>query len=83
MLTCALETALDRPITSGLQSARLLRQAYAVVEALRSAPGKWDGFLLLNEVAVLLFSSEFQLHLPGGPYAFRCPRWWRSPPARR
>ena len=28
---------------------------------------KWDGFLQLNDVAVLLFSSEFKLHLPGGP----------------
>ncbi|MGK9164714.1 DoxX family protein [Inquilinus limosus] len=34
---------------------------------------KWDGFLQLNDVAVLLFSSEFQLHLPGGPYAFPAP----------
>jgi putative oxidoreductase len=39
----------------------------------RSGVNKWDGFLQLNDVAVLLFSSEFQLHLPGGPYAFPAP----------
>lgn len=39
----------------------------------RSGMGKWDGFLQLNEVAVLLFTSEFKLHLPGGPYPFPAP----------
>ena len=39
----------------------------------RSGVNKWDGFLQLNDVAILLFSSEFQLHLPGGPYAFPAP----------
>ena len=39
----------------------------------RSGVNKWDGFLQLNDVAVLLFSSEFKLHLPGGPYAFPAP----------
>jgi putative oxidoreductase len=39
----------------------------------RSGVNKWDGFLQLNDVAVLLFSTEFQLHLPGGPYAFPAP----------
>ncbi|MCI0429850.1 MAG: DoxX family protein [Rhodospirillales bacterium] len=39
----------------------------------RSGINKWDGFLQLNDVAVLLFSSEFKLHLPGGPYAFPAP----------
>jgi putative oxidoreductase len=39
----------------------------------RSGVNKWDGLLQLNETAVLLFSSEFQLHLPGGPYAFPAP----------
>lgn len=49
----------------------------------RSGLGKWDGFLELNDVAVLLFTSEFQLHLPGGPYPFRhrrrLPLWLPSP----
>ena len=39
----------------------------------RSGVNKWDGFLQLNDVAILLFSSEFQLHLPGGPYSFPAP----------
>jgi putative oxidoreductase len=39
----------------------------------RSGVNKWDGFLQLNDVAVLLFSSEFMLHLPGGPYAYPAP----------
>lgn len=39
----------------------------------RSGVNKWDGFLQLNDVAVLLFESEFKLHLPGGPYDFPAP----------
>ena len=39
----------------------------------RSGVNKWDGFLQLNEVAILLFSSEFRLHLPGDPYPFPAP----------
>ena len=39
----------------------------------RSGVNKWDGFLALDPVAVLLFASEFRLHLPGGPYAFPAP----------
>jgi putative oxidoreductase len=39
----------------------------------RSGINKWDGFLQLNDVAVLLFSYEFKLHLPGGPYSFPAP----------
>ena len=39
----------------------------------RSGVNKWDGFLQLSDTAVLLFSLEFQLHLPGGPYPFPAP----------
>lgn len=39
----------------------------------RSGVNKWDGFLQLNDTAVFLFSSEFKLHLPGGPYDFPFP----------
>lgn len=39
----------------------------------RSGVNKWDGFLQLNDVAVLLFTTEFKLHLPGGPYPFPAP----------
>jgi putative oxidoreductase len=34
---------------------------------------KWQGFLQLNDTAITLFSDEFQLHLPGGPYPFPAP----------
>jgi putative oxidoreductase len=40
----------------------------------RSGVNKWDGFLQLNETAIFLFSSEFKLHLPGGPYPFPAPQ---------
>lgn len=39
----------------------------------RSGILKWDGFLQLNDTAVDLFSLEFMLHLPGGPYPFPAP----------
>ena len=35
---------------------------------------KWDGFLHLNDTAITLFTDEFKLHLPGGPYNFPAPR---------
>ncbi|MEX0753405.1 MAG: DoxX family protein [Xanthobacteraceae bacterium] len=50
----------------------MLRFALAV-PFWRSGINKWDGFFQLNDVAVLLFSSEFKLHLPGGPYPFPAP----------
>ncbi len=51
---------------------QVLRIALAV-PFWRSGVQKWDGFLQLNDVAILLFSSEFKLHLPGGPYPFPAP----------
>ena len=39
----------------------------------RSGILKWDGFIQLNDNAVLLFTSVFKLHLPGGPYDFPAP----------
>jgi putative oxidoreductase len=39
----------------------------------RSGINKWNSFFELNDVAALLFSTEFKLHLPGGPYAFPAP----------
>jgi len=50
----------------------LLRLAIAV-PFLQSGLLKWEGFLQLNETAIYLFTDEFQLHLPGGPYAFPAP----------
>jgi putative oxidoreductase len=34
---------------------------------------KWSGFLQLNDTAIYLFTDEFKLHLPGGPYDFPAP----------
>jgi len=34
---------------------------------------KWNGFLQLNDTAIYLFTDEFKLHLPGGPYEFPAP----------
>jgi putative oxidoreductase len=34
---------------------------------------KWTGFLQLSDTAVTLFTDEFMLHLPGGPYHFPAP----------
>ncbi|CAB3769178.1 DoxX family protein [Paraburkholderia humisilvae] len=34
---------------------------------------KWQGFLQLNDTAIDLFTDEFKLHLPGGPYPFPAP----------
>jgi putative oxidoreductase len=64
--------AIVRAIASPSLTQLVLRFALAV-PFWRSGVNKWDGFLQLNDVAVLLFSSEFKLHLPGGPYAFPAP----------
>lgn len=50
----------------------VLRVALAV-PFWRSGMLKWGGFLRLNDTAVTLFSDEFMLHLPGGPYHFPAP----------
>ena len=50
----------------------VLRLALAV-PFWRSGALKWDGFTQLNDTAIYLFSSEFKLHLPGGPYAYPAP----------
>lgn len=50
----------------------VLRVALAV-PFWRSGMLKWAGFLKLNDTAVTLFSDEFMLHLPGGPYHFPAP----------
>ena len=34
---------------------------------------KWSGFLQLSDTAVTLFTDEFMIHLPGGPYAYPAP----------
>ncbi|MBA3447884.1 MAG: DoxX family protein [Pseudaminobacter sp.] len=64
--------AIVRAIAQPSLTQLVLRSALAV-PFWRSGVNKWDGFLQLNDVAILLFSSEFKLHLPGGPYAFPAP----------
>jgi putative oxidoreductase len=39
----------------------------------RSGILKWNGFLQLSDTAVTLFTDEFMLHLPGGPYHYPVP----------
>jgi putative oxidoreductase len=39
----------------------------------RSGLLKWSGFLHLKDTTVYLFTSEFMLHLPGGPYPYPAP----------
>jgi putative oxidoreductase len=39
----------------------------------RSGILKWSGFLKLSDTAVTLFTDEFMLHLPGGPYHYPAP----------
>lgn len=50
----------------------VLRLALAV-PFWRSGILKWNGFLKLSDVAVTLFTDEFMLHLPGGPYHYPIP----------
>ena len=50
----------------------VLRVALAV-PFWRSGILKWAGFLRLNDTAVTLFTDEFMLHLPGGPYHYPAP----------
>ncbi|TYL93388.1 DoxX family protein [Bradyrhizobium rifense] len=50
----------------------VLRLALAV-PFWRSGILKWGGFLKLNDTAVTLFTDEFMLHLPGGPYHYPAP----------
>ena len=47
----------------------MLRLALAV-PFWKSGILKWNGFLQLNDTAVTLFTDEFMLHLPGGPYHY-------------
>ena len=54
----------------------VLRLALAV-PFWKSGMLKWDGFLRVNDTAITLFTDEFMLHLPGGPYPFP-----RLPPSR-
>ena len=50
----------------------VLRVALAV-PFWKSGTLKWHGFVQLNDTAIVLFTDEFRLHLPGGPYPFPAP----------
>jgi putative oxidoreductase len=52
---------------------QLLMRVALAVPFWRSGINKWDGFLQLKDTTVLLFSDEFMLHLPGGPYHYPAP----------
>jgi putative oxidoreductase len=65
-------TRIIRQVASPSLTQLMLRIALAV-PFYKSGILKWDGFLRLNETAVTLFTDEFKLHLPGGPYDFPAP----------
>jgi putative oxidoreductase len=52
---------------------QLVMRVALAVPFWRSGILKWNGFLTLSDTAVTLFSDEFMLHLPGGPYHFPAP----------
>jgi putative oxidoreductase len=53
--------------------AQLVLRLALAVPFWKSGILKWSGFLQLNDTAIYLFSDEFKLHLPGGPYNFPAP----------
>jgi len=80
--------ALDRLRSVGLLADKVSRLVQAVtlpslvqlvmrvalaVPFWRSGILKWNGFLKLSDTAITLFTNEFMLHLPGGPYHFPAP----------
>lgn len=78
-LTYRLATVIDRAVAVVRWIAQpwltqlVLRVALAV-PFWKSGILKWSGFLQLNDTAVDLFTDEFKLHLPGGPYDFPVPK---------
>jgi putative oxidoreductase len=53
--------------------AQLMLRLALAVPFWKSGILKWDGFLQLSDTAIYLFTDEFKLHLPGGPYDFPAP----------
>ena len=53
--------------------AQLMLRLALAVPFWKSGILKWDGLLQLNDTAIDLFTDEFKLHLPGGPYDFPAP----------
>jgi putative oxidoreductase len=52
---------------------QLVMRVALAVPFWKSGVLKWDGFLKLSDVAVTLFTDEFMIHLPGGPYHYPVP----------
>ena len=52
---------------------QLVMRVALAVPFWRSGILKWSGFLRLSDTAVTLFTDEFTLHLPGGPYHYPAP----------
>src|SRR5262245_22362850 len=52
---------------------QLVMRVALAVPFWRSGILKWDGLLKLSDTAVTLFTDEFTLHLPGGPYHYPAP----------
>lgn len=52
---------------------QLMMRLALAVPFWRSGILKWSGFGKLSDTAVTLFTDEFMLHLPGGPYHFPAP----------
>lgn len=52
---------------------QLVMRVALAVPFWRSGILKWNGFLKLSDTAVTLFTDEFMVHLPGGPYHFPAP----------
>ena len=52
---------------------QLVMRVALAVPFWRSGILKWNSFGRLSDTAVTLFTDEFMLHLPGGPYQFPAP----------
>jgi putative oxidoreductase len=81
-VTLPLPNALTHTIGAAKRLVQKLAQPWLVQLVLRVALAvpfyksgilKWGGFLQLNDTAIDLFTEEFKLHLPGGPYLFPHP----------
>jgi putative oxidoreductase len=79
----AILQSLGDAIDFGIMRIRLIAQPSLTQLVLRLALAvpfwksgilKWSGFLQLNDTAIDLFTDEFKLHLPGGPYDFPLPK---------
>ncbi len=53
--------------------AQLMLRLALAVPFWKSGILKWSGFLQLSDTAIYLFTEEFKLHLPGGPYDLPAP----------